>query len=250
MVFKAGVLVSDPVYAVGDIHGQFEFLEQALSWIEADGGPDAEIVFLGDLVDRGPASRAVVDRLLQGRNKGRKWRVLKGNHDRLFTRFLDSGIVDDDRIKSDMTWMHPRLGGPATLASYGVGSDAGKPFEQVLDEARKAVPDAHRDFLAGLPTSFERGDLLFVHAGILPGVGLAEQDEDDLIWIRDRFLNDPRPHPWLVVHGHTAIDMPFHHGNRVNLDGGGGYGRTVYPAVFEGRNCWLLDANGRLPLVP
>lgn len=248
--FKAGAQVSDPVYAVGDIHGQLEFLEQALSWIESDGGPDAEIVFLGDLVDRGPASCAVIDRLLQGQNSGRKWRVLKGNHDRLFTRFLDSGTVDDVQIKSGVTWMHPRIGGVATLASYGISSDAGQPFEQVLNEARQAVPDEHRDFLANLPTSFERGELLFVHAGIAPGVRLADQDEDDLIWIRDIFLNDPRSHPWLVVHGHTAIDMPFNYGNRVNLDGGGGYGRTIFPAVFEGRKCWLLDENGRLPLVP
>ena len=242
--------MSDPVYAVGDIHGQLDLLEQALSWIETDGGPDAEVVFLGDLVDRGPQSRAAIDLLMHGQANGRNWRVLKGNHDRLFSRFLDGGIIDDVRIKSGVNWLHPRMGGPATLASYGVDTAEGAPLEQVLDAARQAVPDEHRKFLANLPTYFERGALLFVHAGILPGVALADQEEDDLIWIRDPFLNDTRNHPWLVVHGHTAIDMPFNYGNRVNLDGGGGYGRTIFPAVFEGRDCWLLDENGRLQLVP
>ena len=242
--------MTHPLYVVGDIHGQIDALEQALGWVAADGGDDARIVFLGDLVDRGPDSRGVVNRLMTGIAQGRPWRVVKGNHDRMFTRFLEDGRTDDPRIKSDIRWMNPRLGGAATLASYGVADAAERPLRDVLQDARAAVPPAHRDFLENLPLFFDEGALLLVHAGILPGVPLAEQIEDDLVWIRDDFLNDTRPYPWLVVHGHTAIDMPFHHGNRVNLDGGAGYGRPLYPAVFEGRDCWLLDERGRLPLVP
>ena len=120
----------------------------------------------------------------------------------------------------------------------------------MLDQARAAVPQAHRDFISALPRHIEQDGLLFVHAGIRPGVPLAHQDPEDLIWIRDGFLEESRPHPWLVVHGHTAIDLPFHYGNRVNLDGGAGYGRTLYPVVFEGTSAWMLDEAGRLPLVP
>ena len=250
MFQKSGATVRNPVYVVGDIHGQTGFLEQALDWIAADGGADAHVIFLGDLVDRGPDSRGVVNRLMTAQADGRRWLIVKGNHDRLFTRFLSRGVVDDARITSKITWMNPRLGGAATLASYGVADALSRPLAEVLEEARARVPAEHRAFLEGLPLYAEHDGLLCVHAGIRPGVPLDEQVEDDLIWIRDTFLRDTRAHPWLVVHGHTAIDVPVHYGNRVNLDGGAGYGRPVYPAVFDGTDCWLLGDGGRVPLVP
>lgn len=242
--------MTEPVYVVGDVHGRLTFLEQALDWIHADGGPDAPIIFLGDLVDRGSEPGAVIERLMTAQANGRPWRVIKGNHDRMFTRFVRDGIVDDDRIKSGLDWLHPRLGGAETLLSYGVSDINGRKLAEVQADALVKVPEAHINYLENLPLYVEDGGLLCVHAGIRPGVPLAQQTEDDLIWIRDDFLNDPRAHPWLVVHGHTAIDMPFHYGNRVNLDGGAGYGRPIYPAVFEGTDCWLLDEKGRLSLVP
>ncbi|MBK0329243.1 serine/threonine protein phosphatase [Rhodobacteraceae bacterium F11138] len=238
-----------PIYAVGDIHGQLEQLEQALALIAADGGDEAEIVFLGDLVDRGANSRAVIQCLLDGQLEGRNWHVLKGNHDRMFARFVADGVVEDARILSKLDWLHPRLGGPATLASYGIKTD-GAPRADLHAAAQAAVPELHLEYVQGLDLYFERGELLFVHAGIVPGVPLSDQIEDDLVWIRDPFLKHPDPHPWLVVHGHTALDMPHHFGNRVDLDGGAGYGRPLLPAVFEGRDCWLLTEGGRIPLVP
>ncbi|SFT33611.1 metallophosphoesterase [Sedimentitalea nanhaiensis] len=238
-----------PIYAVGDIHGQLEQLEQALALIDADGGPEAEIVFLGDLVDRGASSRAVIQRLLDGQLEGRNWHVIKGNHDRMFTRFVTQGVAGDARILSRLDWLHPRLGGPSTLASYGVETDGLTPA-QIHAAAQAAVPARHMEYLQGLDLYLQRGELLFVHAGIAPGVPLLQQTEDDLIWIRDPFLKYSGPHPWLVVHGHTALEMPYHFGNRIDLDGGAGYGRPLLPAVFEGRDCWLLTESGRLQLVP
>jgi serine/threonine protein phosphatase 1 len=70
------------------------------------------------------------------------------------------------------------------------------------------------------------------------------------MWIRDGFLDHAAPHPWLVVHGHTALDHPAHFGNRIDLDGGAGFGRPLWPAVFEGRDCWLLTETGRERLEP
>lgn len=242
--------MANPVYVIGDVHGQIDFLEQALTWIETDGGADAEIIVLGDLVDRGPAPDAVIERLKQGQAAGRPWRVIKGNHDRLFSRFVRTGTVEDPHIRFGLDWLHRRLGGVETLAAYGVAGGDIRPHSELMLEAQEKVPEAHLDYLENLPLFVERNGLLFVHAGLRPGTSLADQSEEDLIWIRDEFLNDPREHPWLVVHGHTAIDVPFHYGNRVNLDGGAGYGRPIYPAVFEGRDCWLLDEAGRLPLVP
>lgn len=238
-----------PTYAIGDIHGQIDMLETALARIEADGGRDASIVFIGDLVDRGPGSAQVIDRLMQGQAQGRDWTVLCGNHDDLFVGFLDRGINLDPRVLSGAPWTGPRLGGLATLASYGMG-DLERPFEALLEEARAVVPAAHLAFLKGLPTHHERGGLLFVHAGIRPGLALQDQARDDLLWIRGDFLNDPRPHPWLVVHGHSAVEIAEHRGNRVNLDSGAGYGRPITAAVFEGDQVWVLDGFGRAPLRP
>ncbi|WP_074785782.1 metallophosphoesterase [Roseovarius tolerans] len=239
--------MTDPIYAIPDIHGQDALLDAALDLVTQDGGAQARIVFLGDLVDRGPDSRAVIDRLMQGQADGRPWTVLKGNHDQLFLDFIDTGQIRSPQVRSGLTWLNPRLGGATTLASYGVSASEDAP---AWDAARAAVPQAHRDWLARLPLYKEVGGLLFVHAGIRPGLPLADQSPTDLMWIRDGFLDHDAPHPWLVVHGHTALDRPQHFGNRIDLDGGAGYGRQIWPAVFDGRSCHLLTDTGRQPLTP
>lgn len=242
--------MSRPIYAIGDVHGQLEALDRALELIARDGGDAAEVVILGDLVDRGPDSRGVIDRLIQGEAAGRNWHVLRGNHDRLFLNFLQLGETRDANIRSNLTWANRRLGGAETLRSYGVTGLTDDPDPEVIAAARTAVPTAHVDFLESCPLFVESGELLFVHAGIYPDLRLDLQVEDDLIWIREPFLSHRAAHPWLIVHGHTALDAPQHFGNRIDLDGGAGYGRPLHPAVFEGRECWLLTDRGREPLSP
>ncbi|MBI6630717.1 metallophosphoesterase [Pontibaca salina] len=239
-----------PIYVIGDIHGHADKLDHALDLIARDGGAEAEIVFLGDLVDRGPDSCGVIDRLVQGQAEGRDWHVLRGNHDDLFARYLRNGAVHDDNVASGLGWLHSRIGGRPTLASYGVEYAGGGSAAELLPVARAAVPSAHRAFLDELPLYHQRGALLFVHAGIRPEVPLAEQSRDDLLWIRDPFLNHVAPHSWLVVHGHTALDAPRHYSNRLNMDGGAGYGRALVPAVIEGRDVWALTVAGRMALKP
>ncbi|MFQ1699362.1 metallophosphoesterase [Loktanella agnita] len=260
-----------PIYAIGDIHGQKAQLDQALDLIAADGGTDARIVFLGDYTDRGPDSRGVIDTLIAGREAGRNWVFVRGNHDRLFTRYVRQGLGHDDNIRSGLHWLNPRLGGTETLRSYGVvgqpqfarhkpgeieillrfeGVDGVMEPDDLHRAARDAVPATHLDFLDGLPLTHVTDDLIFVHAGLRPGVPLADQTEDDLIWIRDGFLETGHDFKRLVVHGHTALEHPQHFGNRVDLDGGAGYGRPLVPAVFEGRDCWTLTPTGRVPLRP
>ena len=245
-----GAIMTEAVYVLGDIHGEMAMLETALALIAADGGDDAPLISLGDLVDRGPDSRAVIETLMQGQVAGRDWTVLKGNHDRMFQRYLEDGRIDDPRVVSRVDWLNPRLGGQITLASYGVTVGADRDPAEIWQEARAAVPPAHLAFLQSMPLHHRRDDKLFVHAGIAPGVPLADQTEDDLLWIRGPFLEYTDPHPWLVVHGHTALDAPQHYGNRVNLDSGAGYGRPLTVAVFEGSRVWTLAPDGRHPLVP
>ena len=259
------------LYAIGDIHGQKAMLDQALDLIAADGGADAKVVFLGDYTDRGPDSRAVVDTLIAGRDDGRNWHFVKGNHDRMFMRYLRDGREDDPRIASGRSWLHPRLGGPTTLASYGVigtpsfGRDDSSGLEllngfttetatlnpaQLLAAAQDAVPQAHIDFLEGLPLIHETEDQIFVHAGLQMDRALDAQDEDDLLWIRAPFLESQVDYGRLIVHGHTALDAPQHYGNRLNLDGGAGYGRPLVPVVISGWDAWALTENGRTAITP
>jgi len=239
-------------YAIGDIHGHLDKLATAHRLIAADraatGDHDAPVIHLGDLVDRGPESAEVVEYLSLGPARGGPWITILGNHDRMFARFVTEATAQDAAMKADYDWLHPKIGGLATLDSYGV---APAPDLATLHrQAQARVPASHRAFLAGLPLSFAFGPLFFAHAGIRPGVPLDQQAEDDLLWIRNPFLTDPRDHGALVIHGHTAVHAPEHHGNRVNLDTGAGFGRALSVAVFEGREVALLTDLGRQPLRP
>ena len=241
-------------YAIGDIHGHIGLLHAAHLRIAKDkatcGDEDAPIIHIGDLVDRGPDSRGVVDHLARGTEAGENWVVLKGNHDRMFTSFLDDPEAQDPGLRREFSYLHPRIGGSTTLASYGVPNAADRPLAPVHSEAIAAVPAEHRRFLASRPTYFARGEALFVHAGIRPGVAIKDQTEDDLVWIREPFLGYRGNFPWLLVHGHTALDAPVHYGNRANIDSSAAYGGPLTAVVIERRKVFVLTDEGRVPLLP
>lgn len=242
------------IYAIGDVHGQLGMLEDAHARIEADreatGDSEAQVVHLGDLVDRGPDSRGVLDLLISGIAEGRPWLVIRGNHDAMFREFLSETNNPDDNLHPNLTWLSDRVGGSETLQSYGVRTGFLKPRSLLWQEAWEKVPTSHERFLSTLPLMHATPDILFVHAGIRPGVPIAEQVENDMLWIRDPFLSDTRDHGLLIVHGHTPVDRAQHCGNRVALDTGAGFGRELTAAVFEGRDCWILTEDGRVPLRP
>ena len=239
-------------YAIGDIHGHLGLLREVHDWIAKDSAiyGAAPVVHLGDLVDRGPDSRGVVEFLRGGVQTGCDWVVLKGNHDRMFTKYLANMDDHDAGLRADLSYLHPRIGGATTLASYGVKNAADRPLALVYAEAVAAVPVAHRQFLEGLPTSYMRGEAIFVHAGIRPGIPLNKQTETDLLWIRKEFLDDSRDHGALIVHGHTAIERPTNYRNRVNTDSSAAYGGPLSVVVIEGRAVFHLTAAGRMPLLP
>ncbi len=239
-----------PLYAIGDIHGHLGLLTAAHDRIAADmarhgAGP---VIHVGDLVDRGPDSRGVIDFLMAGIARGEDWTVLKGNHDRMFSLFLQDPQAQDPGLRAEFTWLHPRLGGAETLASYGIHAPGDRPVAPVHAEAVARVPSAHVAFLGGLPTYHRRGDVVFVHAGLRPGIALEDQTETDLVWIRQPFLDDPRDHGFLVVHGHTALPEARHYGNRVNIDSSAAYGGPLTAVVIEGRAVHVLTEAGRVAL--
>ncbi|NDW54120.1 metallophosphoesterase [Aliiroseovarius sp. PrR006] len=236
-------------YAIGDIHGHLDKLEAAHALIAEDrarcGDTDAPVVHIGDLVDRGPNSPGVIQFLIDGQARGENWVVLKGNHDRMMEMFLRKHPMVDTQLLYDHNWLHPRIGGTETLASYGVDVPDGIRTYQLHPQARAAVPESHRDYLANLLAHYRLGDLYFAHAGIRPGVPLDQQTEDDLCWIRNEFHQSDADHGPLIVHGHTPVDEVTHYGNRLNIDTGAGHGKAISAVVIEGREAWLLTGDGR-----
>jgi len=233
-------------YAIGDVHGELDKLEAVHRLIRADRvrmrDAVAPAVHVGDLCDRGPDTKGVLDFLLAGRDRGEPWVVLKGNHEAMMSDFLDGG--------PGSAWLIPQNGGPATLASYGVAGLGVVQHDALREAARARIPERHRDFLRALPASFRQGDLYVCHAGIRPGVPLDAQREQDLLWIRDPFLMSTADHGPLIVHGHTPVDAVTHYGNRLAIDTGAGYGRALSAVAIEGRRAWLLTDTGRVAVDP
>lgn len=217
------------VYAIGDIHGHLELLREVHARIDEDLAASPAkyaIVHIGDFVDRGSESAGVIDYLQRGEDESRPWVNLLGNHDRMFLRYLIAPAGRDEKLRKDFWWLHERVGGLDTLRSYGVILPEGASEERgraVHRAAREAVPALHVAFLAGLRRYWFWRGWYFVHAGVRPGVPLVEQDENDLIWIRDPFLESKADHGAIIVHGHTPVDAVEDHGNRIAIDTGAGY---------------------------
>ena len=241
-----------PVYALGDIHGRMDALQAAHGLIAADGGREAPIVHLGDLIDRGPASREVIDYLMEGQAQGRPWQVVTGHHDHKLPRFMEDPGWIDPGPSTAITWTDDkRNGAAATLLSYGIADADHRELADIHEEALRKIPADHIAWLDGLPPwVLHPGGFLFVHAGIRPGIDLSAQSRVDMMWIRKPFLESTADHGALVVHGHTAIDRATHYGNRLNLDSGAGYGGPVSAVRLDRDGVWLLTENGPQPLRP
>ncbi len=221
------------LYAIGDIHGRADLLDSLLVDIKADcaGHPHVEVIFLGDYIDRGPGSAAVIDRILSGPSSGQKWTSLIGNHEAVLLHLLSDAQKDESTFPS---WLHH--GGRETLASYGLPADIiyGDDLSLTMNALSKALPAAHRDFLHNLDLSRQVGDYLFVHAGIRPGVPLDEQRRRDLIWIRDTFLEFPGDHGVHVVHGHSITAKVDERHNRTGIDTGAYASGKLTALMIEG----------------
>lgn len=206
------------IFAIGDIHGRLDLLldlERRILERARQIGLPALVVCVGDFVDRGPDSRSVIAHLMQKMPAPLFRANVCGNHDDAFFRFME-----DDEF--DPAWLD--LGGDQTLRSYGVDVSrllAADPDGYALKQAaRENIPQEHVDFLRNLPISISIGKLLFVHAGIVPGVALAQQSDVNLMWIREPFLSEGPRLDLTVIHGHTPSAMVQYGINRIGVDTG------------------------------
>jgi len=221
------------IYAIGDIHGSITQLRALHAAIAADlrARPVASalLIHLGDYVDKGGDSRAVLDHLIAGDPvPGVETLNLLGNHEEMMLAALEG----DGAAAADWLWG----GGRATLDAWGV--PAGAPQQ---DWARYFAPQ-HLGFLRRLHLYHQEGGYLFVHAGIRPGIALADQAREDLLCIRHPFLGSERDHGLVVVHGHTAGFQPVVRDNRICLDTGAWSGGPLTCGVFEGATLGFLQA--------
>jgi serine/threonine protein phosphatase 1 len=190
-------------FAIGDIHGNLAHLERLIEEIKPALNPQRDtLVFLGDYIDRGPDSKGVVDFVLQVRKEFPHVVCLKGNHEAMFLDwFLDGKDYD----------LYLYNGGGATIRSYSL-------------EGEFTLPQEHLDFFTSLLLYYETEQYIFVHAGLRAGIPLAEQDPNDLVWIRDEFILSPHDFGKVVVFGHTPLQQVFITPTKIGIDTGAVYG--------------------------
>ena len=231
------------LYAIGDVHGRADLLDQLLERIERDDaarpGAPRRIIFLGDLVDRGPHSREVVETVRQ-LCAGGEALLIKGNHEEVF---VQACWGDAKAVRALLG-----IGGRETLRSYGLSAFEieNEDLETLAQRIAGCVPRDHLALLQAGRDHVVEGDYLFVHAGVRPGLRLEDQDPHDLRWIRSQFLRSTSDHGYMVVHGHTPTSEPEVRNNRIGIDTGAFRSGVLTALGIEGSSRWFLQA-GVLP---
>lgn len=227
------------IYAIGDIHGRLDLFEQLLALIEEDdaGRPPRaiQLVLLGDLIDRGPASAGVIEKAMALKRASPSVRILTGNHEEVFLRAVGGDVR--------ATRLLVRIGGRATLLSYGFTDSEYQALDYaaLTEQLPDRIPAAHIAFMNGFEDVIELGDYVFVHAGIRPGVNLSAQKKSDLRWIRDEFLTHGGSHGAMIVHGHSITDEVDQQPNRIGIDTGAFASGRLTAIGLEGEERWFLQ---------
>ena len=234
---RASVLPSGRLYAIGPVHGCFDLLNRLISRIRADAATrpslPTRIVFLGGLVNRGRQSAEVVMRLRRITRLSANLIVLKGSDEQLMAQALGGDL---DKLEA---WLC--RGGGETLASWGVAAqliDGALPA--LLKAARATIDRETLRWLATLPNQYRDGDYFFAHAGVRPGVPLAAQREEDLLWIGSEFLAHDEPLEAVVVHSQAPDDEPVLSPDRIALTNSGWWSGRLSAVGLEGRDRWLV----------
>jgi serine/threonine protein phosphatase 1 len=227
------------VYAIGDIHGCAVLLRKLRALILEDAASHAAgrnvIVYLGDYIDRGPDSRAVIDMLANEPLPGFESVFLRGNHEETLLQFLnDPGVASG--------WLG--YGADATLYSYGVRPpDCADDDDLLAAQASlsERLPPSHLAFLRDSKMMHIEGDYAFVHAGVRENVPLDRQTPDDMLWIRDAFLRSDADFGKIVVHGHSISESPVVRRNRIGIDTGAFATGTLTCLALEGESRRFLS---------
>ncbi len=193
---------------IGDIHGSYNSLTALLQLVEHRADT---IVFLGDYIDRGPDSKKVVDQVLQIKGEHPRVITLLGNHEYMLLNYL-AGLDDEVFIK---------VGGRETLTNYGLSPDIPPA------EAQAAFPGNHLSFFQNLPLLWEDPYGIYVHAGLQPGLHLSRQMSNWCLWVRDDFIRSSFNFGKPVVFGHTVFNKPLVQKNKIGIDTGAVYGRSL-----------------------
>jgi serine/threonine protein phosphatase 1 len=231
------------VYAIGDIHGRLDLFRRLIADVAIDNrlrDPMVTgIVLLGDVIDRGPQSAQLLRACRELTRMTDRFVMLKGNHEAMMVTAL----------RHDLRAMGPwlRYGGRETLHSFGMTDaeiDDPEPFDLAAD-ARSRIGEDLLDWVDSLPVTLRAMDYLFVHAGIRPGIPLKEQEEDDLLWIRDEFLNwDEDFGGLVVVHGHTVFEgKPGITDHRIGIDTGAYYTGQLTAVGLERGEGWIFSTS-------
>lgn len=230
-------------YAIGDVHGCNSLLRELIELIRNDsrGYPgQPRVVLLGDYIDRGPASREVIDTVIGlQRANWCETIALRGNHEQVLKQFL----LDSAKGPDWVMW-----GGAETLASYGIAAPTRQNTEGWLEARRelaRTFPSEHLHFLNETRLLYKAGDYLFVHGGVKPGVPWDQQTAETLLWIRDEFLDAERPCELVVVHGHTASETVKQTPWRIGVDTGAfATGRLTCVRLFENERRFMHVKKG------
>lgn len=237
--FRPELAPGERVYAIGDIHGRADLFAALIDAVEADDAArtpaQTTVILLGDLVDRGPDSAGVIA-MARAWQQRRKVRILAGNHEEMF---IDS-FASKDVLREFL-----RHGGRETILSYPVDPEEYRRAELGETQAlmRAAIPAEDIAFIQSFEDRIVIGDYAFVHAGVRPGVPIAEQRVSDLRWIRRPFLEDPDLHEQMVVHGHSIADEPQFRVNRIGIDTGAYASGRLTALGLEGETRWLIETS-------
>ncbi|MCK5872975.1 MAG: serine/threonine protein phosphatase [Methylococcales bacterium] len=240
-LYRPGLLPGQRIYCIGDIHGRYDLLQQLHDLILLDASnyhDSVSAVYIGDYIDRGPQSKQVVDYLLSNPLLDFNSIFLQGNHEQVLLEFLHDP-------NSATAWFS--FGGLSTLISYNI-KITGIPSPQQLSslqiELRENIPNTHIKFFQQLLPYYEKDGYYFVHAGVKPGVQLKKQRLEDMLWIRDKFLNSQRFHGKVIVHGHSITDAPDIHTNRIGIDTGAYDSNILTCLVLENDEKRFLSTTG------
>jgi serine/threonine protein phosphatase 1 len=231
------------IYAIGDVHGRNDLFNALLAQIDADDAArdasDTQIILLGDLVDRGPDSAGVIETAMALKARRPNTRFLTGNHEEVF-------VAACRKRDSKTLRFFIRIGGEATIMSYAISRSEylALDMEQLSARLESLVPAEHLTFLESFEDQIIAGDYAFVHAGIRPGVALADQKTSDLRWIREEFVAQRGDLEKVIIYGHTIYESADERGSRIGIDTGAYESGKLTAIGLEGGQRWYLQTGG------